>query len=346
MNRALLCLLVLAGCPRPVATPGPQPVEAEVGCPAGSDVYVASYLSADPGKGHTGWVLPVRDEKVEAVAGIPEFEELAPGGPQTPEIERPKLPLWIMQPGVAPCRALVGKPYRAGIDVPGSPNVSYGVELDGCPPPADQEEDEAVVVGSPSAPGQCQILTPHPVAQRLGEITAQRQWSRPTKQTPIPPPVAALVPPHTCAAPGCETLWSFLQVDVGGAPVAWSGAVNWLQISGDVPAPAATACTWPIETYSGFFVPGPNGTATKVDAGQDHPLVLTAVLADRGGAKVMLADGAGEYSTYDIAADGAHLSRHVVWLLADASAAGVDDRVGPVCEPPGGGSAAPAPAHP
>lgn len=347
MKRALPCLLLaLAGCPPPTSPggTGPQPVEAEAGCPAGSDVYVASYLSAEPGKGHTGWVLPVRDDKAETVAGMKEFEELAPGGPQTPDLDKPRLPVWILQPGVAPCRATVGKAYRAAIDVPGSPNISYGLELDGCPAPTDPEEDEAVVVGSQAAPGQCQIVTPHPVAARLGEIDAQRRWSPPTKQVGIPKPVAALVPPHACTAPSCEMLWSILQVDVGVAPVAWSGAVNWMQTSAS-PAPVEQVCKWPIETFSGFFVPGPGGTAIKVDAGQDHPLVLTAVLADHGGAKVLLADGAGEYSTFDLAADGARLARHVVWLLADPAAYGVDDRVGPVCDPaPAAGSGAPAPA--
>lgn len=357
MKRALLFVVVLAGCPPAATGPtSPQPVETEVGCPAAAAVYIASYLSAAAdGKGHTGWVLPVRDDKAETVAGMAEFEEVAPGGAQALEV--PPLPVWIVQPGLAPCRATLGKPYRAAIDIPNAANISYGVELDGCPPPADQEEDEAVVVASQASPGQCQIQTPHPIATRLGDVDPKRQWTRPTKQTPIPPPVSALVPAHTCAAPGCETLWSFTQVDVAAAPVAWSGAVNWMQISGDVPAGADVVCKWPIETYSGFFVPGPGGTATKVDAGQDHPLALTAVLADHTGAKVLIADGAGEYATYDLSPTGAALARHVVWLLADASAYGVDDRVGPVCEPAGASGAAPptpgaplqpkpTPAHP
>jgi hypothetical protein len=334
MTRALFCTLLLAatGCPPPTQSggTGPQPVEAEVGCPSGSDVYVASYLSAEPGKGHTGWVLPVRDEKADSVKGMPEFEEIAPGA--SPPLEMPRLPVWILQPGIAPCRTTIGKPYRAAIDVASAPNLSYGYELDGCGAPADPEEDEAVVVASTGAPGQCQLVTPHPVSARVGDIDAQKMWTPPKKQTPIPPQIAPLVPQHACAEPGCQEVWSFLQVDVGIAPVAWSGAVNWMQ-AGATPAPLADVCKWPLETFSGFFVPGPGGAAVKVESGQDHPLVLTAVLADHGGAKVLLADGAGEYSTYDLAPDGAHLARHLVWLIAEPAAYGVDDRVGPVCDP-------------
>jgi hypothetical protein len=59
--------------------------------------------------------------------------------------------------------------------------------------------------------------------------------------------------------------------------------------------------------------------------------LLTAVLADRTGTKVRLAEGAGESSTYDLAAGTAKLARHLVWLMLAAEAYAVDERIGPMC---------------
>ncbi len=290
-------------------------------------------------------MLPVRDEKADSVAGISEFEELAPTSPQAADIARPTQAMWIMQPGLAPCRARIGKAYRAAIDVKDSPNISYGLELHGCPPPAEQDEDEAVVAGSPTSPGLCQIR-PRSRSRRASAMSIRGTSGRATSRSRSRPASRRSAPQKTCTAPDCEMLWSFLQVDVAARPVAWSGAVNWMQTPA-VPADVSAVCKYAIESFSGFFVPGPNNTATKVSDGQDHTLALTAVLADKTGAKVMLADGAGEYSTYDFQVDGSvKLARHVVWLLADAAAYGVDDRVGPVREPSAAGPPPTGPATP
>src|SRR5262249_9716276 len=192
------------------------------------------------------------------------------------------------------------------------PNITYGVELSGCAaPPQDQQQDaEVIALSSDASPSECQVLSPQPVAARLGENDAQKHWQRPTTETPIPPAVAAVVPPHDCRPPGCETLWSIAEVQVANRPVAWAGAVNWLTIPPNTTG--ASQCDWPVETFAGFFIPGPDGRAMKVTEGQDHPVLLTGVFADRTGARHLLAEGPGEYAIYD-AATG-RLARHVVWL--------------------------------
>ncbi len=327
-------LAALVGCPAP--GPGPQQpaqsVQVGAGCPAADSVHVASYLThdaADPSSGHAGWVLPLHDLKVETIANQPDYAAIdattaaALGVPAAPTA------VWLMAPGQPPCHATVGSYYGAAVDSP-TPNVTYGVELTGCAaPPKDQQQDaEAIALVSEQAPIGCQILAPQPVAARVGETDAQKQWQRPTKETPIPAALAAAIPPHDCRPPGCEALWAFAQVDVADRPVAWAGAVNWLTIPPN--ASPASQCDWKAETFAGFFVAGPDGKAVKITEGQDHPLLLTAVLADRTGAKVLLAEGAGEYATYDLTA-GARLARHVVWLIAAPEAYALDERIGPVC---------------
>jgi hypothetical protein len=316
---------------------GPQPpVQPPVasgggaGCPAADQIYVASYLASEDAASpaaHTGWVLPLFDQKVESVGGQPEFVELEAAEASARGVPAAPASVWLAMTGQPPCKATIGSYYAAAVD--GNPNVTYGVELTGCAaPPQDQQEDaEAIAMVAEQAPTGCQVLGPKPVGARLGTTDAQKRWQRPTRQTPLPPAIAAIVPPHDCKPPGCEMLWAFGQVDVGGRPVAWAGAVNWLTI----PPGAApeTACDWKAETFAGFFVPGPDGRAVKVTEGQEHPLLLSAVLVDRGGARVLVAEGSGEYATYH--ADGARLARHLVWLRLPAEAYAIDERIGPSC---------------
>jgi hypothetical protein len=110
--------------------------------------------------------------------------------------------------------------------------------------------------------------------------------------------------------------------------VAWAGAVNWLTIPPN--AAPGSECDWKADTFAGFFVPGADGRAVKVTEGQDHPLLLTAVLADRGGAKIAVAEGPGEYTAYDLTA-GLRVARHLVWLRLPPEAYAIDERIGPSC---------------
>lgn len=331
--------LVLAGCPVPGAAPGAQAPGAQApavadgaGCPAPENVYVASYLSSDDPASpapHTGWVLPLHDQKVDAVAGQPEYLAIDAATASARGVPPAPPSVWLTTPAQPPCRATAGAYYAAAVEG-AAPNVAYGVELDGCPaPPKDQQDEaEAIAMVSDQAPTGCQVLVPQPAAVRVGETDAQKRWQRPTKQTPLPPAVAAVVPARDCRPPGCEMLWAFGEVDVAGRPVAWAGAVNWLTIPPG--APPETACDWKVDTFAGFFVPGPDGRAVKVTEGQDHPLLLGAVLADARGPRALIAEGPGEYTIYDAA--GPRVARHLVWLQLPPDAYHVDERLGPSCD--------------
>ena len=320
--------VALAACPPKPANqpPPPAPVLGGVGCPDASGVYVASYVQPAEGArtGHTGWVLPLLDKQLAAPpAPGPEYQQLDAASAAAAGIPAPPQNLWVLVPGQAACKPQLGGYYAVNVETQ-PPNVTFGIELNGCPPPQSQD-GEAIVLVSDQPPNECHIEPPRPVATRLGESNAQKQWSPPTKQTPIPAALAPAIPNHDCTAPGCEMLWSIVEVNVGGQPVAWGGTVNWLHPD------ASPQCSWATETFSGFFALGADGKPAKITDGQDHPLILTGVLADKTGPKVLLAEGAGEYTTYDLANGRATMSRHLVWLIAPADAYAVDDRIGPEC---------------
>jgi hypothetical protein len=329
-------LLTLAACPQKRTGPIQPGPGAGVGCPDANNVYVASYLSPEEGgKGHTGWVLPLHDKVVPSVEGNTEYKTIDAAAAGAEGVPPPPQNIWLLGAGAQPCRATVGNYYAAGIDSP-TPNITYGVELTGCQAPPDPANASAIAVVSAEPPSECQVIGPRAVAQRLGEFDQQGKWQKPTKETPIPANVAAVIPNHECAAPTCEKLWSIAQVDIGGQPIAWAGAVNWLQVSED--------CEWKGERFSGFFVVGPDGAPVRVTEGQDHPLALTAVLADKTGAKTLVAEGPGEYSTYALGGGKATVARHLVWLRPHPDSYEALDHLGPVC--PEQDATQPPPAKP
>lgn len=324
-----LLALPLTACPKPGGGGGGggPPAQLGVGCPAASNVYVASYVTPEEGsKGYTGWVLPLHDKIVDSLDGVAEYSAIDGAAASAAGVPAPPPTMWLL--GQAPCKATVGSYYAAKVESP-TPNITYGVELGGCPAPQDPNNASSIVVAVDSPPNECQLVAPRGVAQRLGEMDDKGVWKRPTKETPIPPDIAKLAPPKTCTPPACEALWSIAQVDVGGKAVAWAGAMNWLAIPDG--ATQDTQCEWKAERFSGFFVAGPDGAPVKVTEGQDHPLALTAVLADKTGPKVLVAEGPGEYSTYDLGGGKAALGRHLVWLRPHPDSYEVVDHLGPVC---------------
>lgn len=327
MLRLAYCSLVvaLAACPKQQTGTGTSHQQAGAGCPSGNGVFIASYATQDAGKGRSGWVVPLHagpangtppdyaplDANAAAAAGVP-----AP----------PAGTVWLATASGPPCRATLGGYYAARIE--GSqPSVSYGVELEGCPAPSNPEEGGGILLVSEQSPGGCRFEAPQPAAARIGEMDAQKVWQRPAKATPIPPALAAIIPPKECKPPGCEMLWAFGEVKINNQTVAWSGAVNWLTVG----APAQQ-CSWPTERFSGFFIPGPDGKAVKITEGQSHPLVLSAVLADGSGPRVLLAEGPGEFATYDLAGGTAKLARAATWMLAPPDAWEAIDHIGPICD--------------
>ena len=330
MTRLACCSLVLAlsACPSSSSKNHSEPpAQSGAGCPGAAGVYVASYVSQEPGRGRSGWALPLHAMKVEPGAEVADYTSIdaatasASGVPAAPPGT-----LWLATAGAPPCQVRTGGYYAAKIEGPPA-SVAYGVELDGCPAPKNPEEAGGIVLVSEQAPTGCRFEVPQPIAGRLGEMDAGKQWQRPTKETPLPAALAAVLPQHACAAPACEKLWAFAEVRVNDQPVAWTGAINWLQVG----APA-DQCQWPSERESGFWIPGDGGVPVKVTEGQQHPLPLLAVLADGGGAKVALAEAPGMYATYDLAPGRATLGRSVVWMHAPPEAWDAIDQLGPICE--------------
>jgi hypothetical protein len=322
-------LVVLAACP-PKPPGSQQPTSKAAGGPSASTVDLASFQPPAQGATHrAGWVLPLHDTPLSPGLKAPDYANLDASAAAVAAVpQAPTGNVWIVASNAAPCQAQIGKYYAVKLDEP-SPNITYGAELDGCPAPVDQNDTEAVALVSQDAPSDCRFEAPNPIASRLGEIDQQKQWHAPTKETPIPPAIAAIVPPHDCKAPGCETLWAFAAIAIDNKPVAWSGAVNWIT-TGDPAKP----CEWKAETFSGFFVPDANGKPVKIDQGQKHPLVLATALVDSGGARVLLAQGPGEYATYDVVMGGSSLGHTITWLLAPESTYATIDHLGPPCEQP------------
>lgn len=329
---SLAALPALAACPAKAPPQTPPQAQAGPGCPNAANTYVAVYETTQEGKGHTGWVLPLHDIKGPS-NGLKEYQAIDASAATTAGVPAAPASLWLMTAG-QPCKATVTGYYAAAVEG-STPNTSYGAELTGCPAPADANDSFAVALVSEQAPTGCTIESPHPSASRLGQMDQQQHWQRPTKEQeqPLPAPLAAIVPPHDCKPPGCETLWAITEATINGAPAAWAGAVNWLTI----PAGAGpdTQCSWKAESYSGFFIPGSDGKAIKIEDNQDHPLFLTAVLGDSGGAKVLLATGEGEYTAYDLSPGRAAVGRHLTWLLAPVDAYAVEDTLGPECNAEG-----------
>ena len=321
--------LVLAACPKPQTGTGTTQ-QAGVGCPAGNGVFIASYVTQEPSKGRSGWVVPLHATPAQSGGELADYAVIDPATASTAGVPvAPTGTLWLASASGQPCRGTVGRYYVAKIEGQGGAlaTASYGFELDGCPAPGNPDEGGGIVLVSEQPPTGCRFEAPQPAAARLGEMDAQKVWQRPAKETPIPPALANVIPEKECTAPACEKLWAFGEVTVDNQKVAWTGAVNWLAV-GD----PAQQCTWPAERFSGVFVPGPGGGAVKVTEGQNHALVLSAVLVDGGGAKVLLAEGPGEYATYDLAAGTAKLGRAVSWMLAPPDAWEAVDHIGPICD--------------
>src|SRR6185295_16576039 len=117
---------------------------ATAGCPAASQVHVASYLTQDgdaQGGGHTGWVMPLFNRKVDVLANESEYAQIDAATAASLGVPAAPSGAWLMVPGQPPCKATVGAYYAALVDVPGA-NVTYGVELGGCAaPPKDEQQD-------------------------------------------------------------------------------------------------------------------------------------------------------------------------------------------------------------
>src|SRR5580704_10702686 len=268
MRRSIL--LVFVACvpqgQQPTAPMGQvaQPQSSGGQCPAPDGVYIASFLSQDPAKGRSGWVLPLHAMPVEPGAStkLPDWAVLDVTAASVSGVPvAPSGTLWLITPGAAACHVITLGHYYAA-KLPGPPaSLAYGVELEGCPAPADPQDSGGIAMVTDLPPDDCKLDAPRPVALRLGDEDGQKQWHRPVRQTPIPPALTAVLPQRTCLPPGCEQLWAIGEVDFAGRPVAWTGAINWLTI--DNAAPSAQ-CTWKTERDSGTWIVGPDAKPGKL----------------------------------------------------------------------------------
>ncbi|HEY5920960.1 MAG TPA: hypothetical protein VIV11_04785 [Kofleriaceae bacterium] len=322
MIRFVYCSLVLAlaACPKKGTTAQPQ---TGAGCPAAAGVYVASYAQQEQGR--SGWTVPLHAAPLQGDAPVYATIDAAAASAAGVPVAPPGT-LWLATPGGPPCQAKLGNYYTAKFEGPPA-SVLYGIELDGCAAPKNPDEAGGIVLVSEQSPGGCRFEVPQPIAGRLGETDKAKKWHPPTKESPLPKPLLDALPQKSCVAPACEMLWAFAEVKVGGQPIAWTGAINWLQINNE-----PDQCAWQAERASGFWIPSQQGGAVKVTEGQEHSLPLIAVLADGSGAKVALAEANGQYATYDLSPGNAKLGHRVVWMVAPPQAWDAVDQLGPICD--------------
>ena len=132
MQRLAACslLVVIAACPSKHPATPPPPVPG-VGCPTASGVFVAEFVQPPQGEpGHTGWVMPLYDVKVDSIAGKAPYAPIDAAAAAAAGVPAPPTSIWLVPPHGAACKATIGTYYAAAIDAP--PNLAYGVELTGC----------------------------------------------------------------------------------------------------------------------------------------------------------------------------------------------------------------------
>ena len=122
---------------------------------------------------------------------------------------------------------------------------------------------------------------------------------RPSKETPIPPAIAALTPKPkaACDSPACEALWQVRDVEVAGKPVAYETTMTWAR-----PDDALALCTLAHDEDHALVAIGKAG-AKKIDEGAAWQR-LDAVFYDATGPRELVTTGQGTFTVRPIAADG------------------------------------------
>lgn len=326
----LLAALALSACGGKAkpdsqqAGPSAVPIPDGPGCPAASAVMVAVWREASAGV-EAGWTLPLANKPSTATA--PAFQLLDDAG----RAELPAAPakLWLLAPGAPPCEAAAGAAY-SDVIVDDPANEILGVRLTtSCPAPGAEHAQQQIALAADAAPTGCVAILPRPVAGRVGEA-ANQTWQIVPQSTPMPPAIEAAVPSKPCEAP-CEKLWTVSQLEFGGHPIAWDVALEWLQADPAQP----DVCQWKTEHDGGIYVANAIGAAELFH--HEHaiePLHLGAVLADRAGAKVLVLEHIGEYSTFDLVSGSKPaVGRHLRWYAPNEELYAGDRRLGPYCGP-------------
>jgi hypothetical protein len=300
------------------------PIPEGPGCPAAAEVMVAVYRDAPGGEG--GWSLPLANRM--STATVASYQVIDAAAAAAAAVPAPPPKLWLMLAGAPPCLATAGDYYIDTV-VDGPANDVLGARLvSQCPAPGKDHPVQAIALAGEQAPTGCVALLPRPVAGRVGE-EHDGAWRVLPQSTPMPAAVAAALPDKDCQAP-CEKLWTVAQVDFAGKPVAWDVAVEWLRVDRGQP----DSCQWASEGDGGVLVASAAGGAERVaDQHAAVPLHLAAVLADRGGPRVLLLEHIGEYATFDLGAGAPTLASHLRWYAPNEELYAGDRKLGPYCGP-------------
>jgi len=312
----------------PPTGPTAVPIPDGPGCPTGASVYVAVWRDATAGVS-AGWTLPLANRT--SAATTPAFQLLDEASAASLPARPAKL--WLMPPGAPPCEATPGAAYADTV-VDGPANDILGVQLTSkCPAPGKEQSQQLIALAADAAPTGCVAILPRPVAGRVGEAQGS-SWQILPQSTPMPPAVEAAVPQKECAAP-CERLWTVAQLELGGKPIAWDVAVEWLRVDPAQP----DVCQWSTEHDGGiYFAKAGGGAEILQHQHAVEPLHLGVLLADRSGPKVIVLEHIGEYATFDVGAGGASgaapaPARHLRWYVPNEELYAGDRKHGPYCGP-------------
>ncbi len=309
----------------PVAVPIPD----GPGCPAAAQVLIAVYREGEGGVAPT-WTLPLGNRPSAETA--PRFAPLDEAAVAAAALPSPPALLWLLSPGAPPCQATPGAWYSDTVvdrEAGGAANDVLGVQLtSGCPAPAKDQPSQLIAVAAAAAPTGCVAIAPRPIAGRVGEAK-DSSWQIVPQSTPLPPALEAAAPQRECGAP-CEKLWTAAQLDFAGKPIAWDVALEWLGVDPAQP----DVCQWTSSKDGGLWYADAAGNAVPLEHQQAQvPLHLSALLADRAGAKVLVAEHLGEYATFDLGAGAPQPARYLRWYTPNAEVYATDRKLGPYCGP-------------
>jgi hypothetical protein len=192
--------------------------------------------------------------------------------------------------------------FRHGAGEPCAARVTdvdeRGTRVDGCPTPDPDNPRGAWVVFGGAEPTGCALASPEAVSARWIDPEA---GGFADDGHPVPPEIASVVPAHTCASPGCETLWSVTRASAGGVD-AYDVTFTWARPTG------GDACEWESEDHHAVYVPR-DGAPRQVPLSTEIEEMtfqngLDGVLHDAGGARLLLSRANWTYGVHEIAADG------------------------------------------
>ncbi|MCE9574143.1 MAG: hypothetical protein K8W52_13435 [Deltaproteobacteria bacterium] len=325
--KRLMPVLALAAC-HGVAHPGA--VRSDGACPTADRVVVAGWYDAgsfgsdDPGGwlDTDGWRVFLADQR-----GI--GESIDRYEPITLEALRalgvtPPAAVWLYVDGMPPCKATVTRGFRMEHD-DGPIGTQLGVETTGCPKPAEPYAVTYGLAGDEDL-GTCTWERQVQVAARARVQSSERgvHWAPAPTATPLPPEIAARLPPHACATPGCEPLWLVNTVPSGSA---FDVTRTWI---GPVAGPRP--CAFAHDDDTTILVDGGRGLTALPLGASAARFWMAGVFRDARGPRLVVVHDVGDFDVYAVTPTGATLARRVHWFDHDAEDSN-ENSVAPDCGP-------------